>query len=112
MNKGKKVENKLEMMALAYNGISQRLVGYKCPVCGAEAWWYDPQVRYLMHFYLDQTGQLNPNPHSGSQAIAVLCNNCGYVMLFDVARALNYIPNGKGINIDMDVLDADNYHTS
>ena len=109
MEKSEKVENQLEMITFAYEGISQRLAGHKCPICGAEQWWYDSQVRYQLHYNLDENNNIDTSHTAAAPVISVICNNCGYEMQFNIQRALNFIPNGKGLHVGLDAVTRDNY---
>lgn len=109
MKEGKDVKQELQEITLAMEGVSQRLYGYKCPICGATSWLIDPMVRFQMHYNLDENNEINTRHCGGAPVIVANCSGCGYSIQFNVQMALNFIPDGTGVKISEREVRAKNY---
>ncbi|MCM1067304.1 MAG: hypothetical protein NC418_07010 [Muribaculaceae bacterium] len=109
MKEGKEVKEELQKITLAMVGVSQRLHGYKCPICGAASWLIDPVVRFQMHYDFDEKNEINTQHCGAVPVVAANCRGCGYSIQFNVQMALNFIPDGTGAKISEREVRAKNY---
>lgn len=109
MKESKEVKRELQEITLAMHGVSQRLQKYKCPICGANFWSIDPEVRFQMHYDFDELNEINTRHCNAAPVIVANCDGCGYSIEFNVQKAINYIPNGTGSKISEREVRARNY---
>jgi predicted nucleic-acid-binding Zn-ribbon protein len=53
----------------------------KCPVCNTYAWHFGEDLVHLFHFNV-----FGEQEASGYPSVVVICNKCGYTMLFNARK--------------------------
>lgn len=112
MKKDEQVKQQLKDIRTAFNHVWHRFDNFRCPVCGAGKWTINDGVKFLMHYPLDETAQMNGRKATGEMVIDVYCRNCGYTMIFNVgAAAATQMPVMDDV-IDQATVNHENYMPS
>ena len=112
MRKGEKVKQDLKTLRQAIEHVSKIMETFKCPICGNNDWFVDDQVRFLMHYNLDENDNLNTSKYNGRSVIAVHCKTCGNTMMFNLSIVSNFYSSNEGSVISQAEVNEDNYQPS